>query len=507
MSQDLPAEYGLLLQHVRVTHHLASAAAVLAWDQEVMLPPGGVAHRAAQLATLAALCHERTLEPRLHDWLLACEAAGAMAAAPDSDFAANVRELRRDRDRAARLPASLVTALAETESLAQHHWAAARQASDFVAFAPWLRTMLDLQRQKAACLRDPARHAEPWDALFDLHEPGATGAQMAALFAGLRLPLRTLRERALGGGNGGPDPFAGRDLPLAGQEALVREVLGAIGFDLQRGRLDRSTHPFCTGTGGDVRLTTRYTQDGLLDALGSTLHEGGHGLYEQGLDPAHLGTPLGEAVSLGIHESQSRLWENHVGRSAAFWRWAAPLVPRHLGPAAGAPTAQALFLASNRVQPSLIRVEADEVTYDLHVLVRFELERALFAGALDLADLPAQWNAAYRRELDVIVPDDRQGCLQDVHWSCGLFGYFPTYTLGNLYAAQFVQAARRALGDLDAMFARGEFAPLRDWLRTEVHRHGRRHSPQALCRRVTGADLDPQPFLDHLGARIDEARA
>jgi carboxypeptidase Taq len=286
----------------------------------------------------------------------------------------------------------------------------------------------------------------------------------------------------------------------------VREVLVAMGFSLERGRLDRSAHPFCTGTGGDVRLTTRFTPEGLLDALGSTMHEGGHGLYEQGLATENLGTPLGEAVSLGIHESQSRLWENHVGRSRAFWRWCTGVLGRHVGDSVRA-DANTLFLASNRVEPGLIRVEADEATYDLHVLVRFQLERALLSGQLSTGELPAAWNAAYREQLGIAVPDDRRGCLQDVHWSCGLFGYFPTYTFGNLYAAQFMAAARKALGDLDAQFARGEFAPLREWLRQNVHRHGRRFPPGELCRRATGSALSPQPFLAHLERRITEAAA
>lgn len=494
-----------LLEHVRTAHLLRTTAAVLSWDQEVMLPPGGVAWRAEQLALLAGLVHERAVDPRVEEWLAACEQDPRLRQDPFSDFAANVRELRRDYEQCKRLPAPLVQQLAETESLAQHEWAEARARSDYGRFRPWLDRLLRLHRDKAACLRDPRRHAEAWDALLDLHEPGATAAQVDAMFRELAQRHRAIIGHATEGRNGGPDPFQGQPIDDRVQESFVREVLVALGFDLERGRLDRSTHPFCTGTGGDVRLTTRFTADGLLDALGSTMHEGGHGLYEQGLDPARLGTPLGEAVSLGIHESQSRLWENHVGRSRAFWRWCAPVLRRHVSTVHA--DEAVLFAACNRVQPGLIRVEADEATYDLHVLIRFQIERALLSGTLGTADLPAAWNAAYREQLGVVVPDDRRGCLQDVHWSCGLFGYFPTYTFGNLYAAQFAEAARAALGDLDAMLARGEFAPLREWLRVNVHRHGRRFPPAELCRRATGRELSAEPFLTHLERRVAEAAA
>ena len=282
-------------------------------------------------------------------------------------------------------------------------------------------------------------------------------------------------------------------------------MLAAIGFDFARGRLDRSAHPFCTGAGGDVRLTTRFAADNVIDALGSTMHEGGHGMYEQGLPETWLGTPLGEAVSLGIHESQSRFWENHVGRSRAFWQWAQPVACKHLGAAAERFDSEALFAAANVVTPSLIRVEADEATYDLHVMVRFELETALIAGDVAIADVPARWNELYAEYLGVEVPDDRRGCLQDVHWSCGLFGYFPTYTLGNLYAAQMAEAASKAVGDMDALLAQGEFAPLLEWLRSNVHGHGRRYSPAELCERATGSSLSAEPFLAYLDSKLGAA--
>jgi carboxypeptidase Taq len=489
--------YDQLLAHSRETHLLGSASAVLSWDQETCMPKGAGEVRARQLALLARLAHERTTDPRVGEWLALCEADRTIAG--DLDRGPNVRGLRRDYDRATKLPAKLVTELAETESRAQQEWATARAKSDFRRFQPWLERMLALQQQKADCLKAPGQSR--WDALADLYEPGMNAKDLSALFAPLRQRLVALRGK-IAGGKVPDESFTRLEIDEGKQEAFVRAVVAAMGFDFERGRIDRSAHPFCIGTGGDVRLTTRFHKDNVLDALGSTMHEGGHGLYEQGLDLQHLGTPLGEAVSLGIHESQSRLWENHVGRSAAFWQWCWPLAERHLGSVCAGHSADTVFRASNVVQPSLIRVEADEATYDLHVMIRFELERELIDGGLGASHLPARWNALYREYLGVDVPDDRRGCLQDVHWSCGLFGYFPTYTLGNLYAAQFAGAADRALGGLPAQLQRGEFAPLREWLRRHVHVHGRRHPPAELCQRVTGAPLSSEPFLAHLDKKL-----
>lgn len=489
--------YEQLLQHTREIHLLASSAALLAWDQETGMPRGAGDVRARQLELLARLQHERGTDPRLGDWLAACEADRALL--HDADAAANVRELRRDHTRATKLPSALVAELAATESRAQQAWAAARAASDFAAFRPWLERMIVLQQQKADCLRGAGQIR--WDALADLYEPGMRAAALRELFAPLRERLVALRQR-LAGGRAPDRAFARVPIDEARQESFVRAVAAAMGFDFERGRIDRSAHPFCTSTGGDVRLTTRFHRDNVLDALGSTMHEAGHGLYEQGLEPHHLGTPLGEAVSLGLHESQSRLWENHVGRSAAFWHWCWPIAQRHLGGACDGHTATSVFGAANHVQPSLIRVEADEATYDLHVMVRFELEQDLLSGALPPAELPSRWNALYRDFLGLEVPDDRRGCLQDVHWSCGLFGYFPTYTLGNLYAAQFAAAADRALGGLAELLRRGDFAPLCAWLGEHVHRHGRRHAPADLVRIATGAPPSADAFLAHLEAKL-----
>ena len=492
--------YERLIEHSKAVATLGSSAAVLGWDQETTLPPGGVEHRARQLAQLAELCHEWSTRPAVGEWLSACEADAEL----DPDAAQpNVRELRREYDRATKLPKDLVAALAETTSLAQHAWAEARRASDFAAFEPWLTKVVGLVRRKAECLGH-GDGGEPWDALADGFEPGLTGQQVEVLFAPLRQRLRALLDALLGASDPPGTEFAREVLPIDAQERFVRRVVAAIGFDFERGRLDRSTHPFTIGIHPhDVRITTRFADDNLLDALGSTLHEGGHALYEQGLRAEHFGTPLGATVSLGIHESQSRLWENHVGRSAPFWRWCHPLLGEFFGDSLARYDADAVFRAANRVEPSLIRVEADEVTYDLHVMLRTDLERALLRGDLAPADVPAAWNEGFRALLGTEVPDDRRGCLQDVHWSCGLIGYFPTYTLGNLYAAQLWEAATRDLPDLDGQIALGEFGPLREWLRTSVHAHGQRWSAADLCVRATGAPLSAEPYLHALESKLN----
>lgn len=489
--------YESLRTHLHKAHLLASTSALLAWDQETYLPKGGGDVRAEQLALLAELQHERATDPRVGDWLAQCEADARLQ--HDQDALANVRGWRRDYDRATRLPSALVQELAEVESKAQQAWAVARARDDWRKFRPWLDRMLHLQQQKADCLKRPGQSR--WDALADLYEPGMNAAMLRELFGPLRTALVALRQK-LAGGTPPDDAFQRQRTGEAQQESFVRTVLAAMGFEERFGRLDRSAHPFCTKVGADVRLTTRFHPDSVLDALGSTMHEGGHGLYEQGFEPAHFGTPLAEAVSLGIHESQSRLWENHVGRSAAFWRWCWPIAQQQLGSACTGFTAEQVFRTANLVQPSLIRVEADEATYDLHVMVRFELEQALIDGELGTGDLPHHWNRLYRDYLGIAVPDDKNGVLQDVHWSCGLFGYFPTYTLGNLYAAQFAAAADQALGGLPALLERGQFATLREWLRRQIHRHGRRHSPAELCQLVTGAPLSSGPFLAYLEQKL-----
>lgn len=494
--------YSDLVQHVREADLLRGCGAVLSWDQEVMMPKGGLTYRSRQLALLARLHHERMTDPRLEELLHRCESDRDLMEDARSVAAVNVARLRRDYDRATRLPAELVEEEARLACLGHEVWREARRDSDFARFRPALEELLGLARRKAECY-GWAPGGEAWDALAEDYEPGCTAADVARVFGPLRKRLAALVDAIRGATKRPTVRFNAQEIPIERQRAFVAAVARAIGFDFDRGRLDVSTHPFCGGSHrGDVRLTTRFHAADVLDALGSTMHEAGHGMYEQGLLEAHVGTPMGDAVSLGIHESQSRMWENQVGRSAPFWRWAIGPVREHLGAAAEGVSAEQLFAEANVVQPGFIRVEADEATYNLHVMIRFELERGMMSGSLDVADLPEAWNAKYREYLGIEVPDDARGCLQDVHWSSASFGYFPTYTLGNLYSAQLFEAARRAIPDLEEGFARGAFAPLRDWLNANVHAHGRRYQASELCELVTGAALSPDPLLRHLEGKL-----
>ncbi|OGB93226.1 MAG: peptidase M32, partial [candidate division NC10 bacterium RBG_16_65_8] len=378
----------------------------------------------------------------------------------------------------------------------------ARKASDFARFRPWLEKLVRLKREEAKAV---GRGGPLYDALLDEYEPGETAARLRQVFAELRSALVDLVGR-IGVSGRNPDlSILQRTYPIATQEMFGKTVAAACGFDFQAGRLDATTHPFCSGIGpGDARLTTRYNRREFGDAFFSILHETGHGLYDQGLDPEHYGTPMGEAVSLGIHESQSRLWENFVARSRAFWEYWFPQARQAFPEALAGVGLDAFVFAVNDVRPSLIRVDADEATYNLHILLRFELEQAVIAGDLSVADLPAAWRDGMTRLLGITPPDDAQGCLQDIHWSGGSFGYFPTYTLGNLYAAQFFARAQAELGDLDEQFRRGEVLPLKEWLNRKIHREGQRYRAADLVTAVTGEPLNPEYLLRHLRQKFGE---
>ncbi len=363
--------------------------------------------------------------------------------------------------------------------------------------------MLDLSRAKADCY-GASTAAGRYDELMAEYEPGVRSEEIEGVFSGLRARLAPLIGEIAAAGPPPPSGIHAARVPIPEQQAFSTHVAERIGFDFGAGRLDTSTHPFCQGVGpGDTRLTTRYREDEFPDALSSTLHESGHGLYEQGLPKAEFpGQPLSEAASLGIHESQSRLWENMVGRSRAFWEWALPEVRRRFGAVIGGPSVDEVFRAMNRVEPNLIRVDSDEATYNLHIMLRFDLERALLGRDLPVTDLPGAWNERMREDLGLHVPDDRRGVLQDIHWSMGAIGYFPTYTLGNLYAAQMWEAVSRDVPALESEISRGEFGALLAWLRERIHRHGRRFPATELCERATGKPLEPEPFLRYLEGKL-----
>ncbi len=488
--------YDRLAAKIRDVSLLSSASALLGWDQETMMPEKGGDWRAEQLALLARKVHEDFTSDEVGELLAACEEDRELVSDPLSVPAVVLRELRRDFDLERKLPADLVAESASHRSRAQQVWARARKESDFELFRPMLVRSLELAREEARCLGIPEGGEEPWDALADRYEPGMRAAELARLFEPLRSELVELVDRHRGRRK---DRLTGRRMPVPAQETLCRRVSEAFGFDFDAGRLDRSTHPFTSGSHPlDVRITTRYREEDVMDALGSTTHEVGHGLYEQGLPPEHAGLPFCRASSTGIHESQSRLWENQVGRSLPFWRWCAPLLTELGGKDFADLSPEELFESTNRAEPSLIRVDADETTYHLHIQIRFELELAMFRGDLDPADLPSAWNERYAADLGVEVPDDARGCLQDIHWSLGAFGYFPTYSLGNLYAACFWKALRGELPDVDEDCARGDFGGILEWLRSRIHRHGARYRPAELCEEVCGTPLDPEVFLDYL---------
>jgi len=494
--------YEELLDRMRQVATLNSVANLLSWDQETMMPQKAGDFRAEALATIGRLAHERATDPRIGELLSECEADAALVTAPD--VAANLREMRRDYDRAVKLPSDLVAEMSEVSSRALEAWKAARAASDFAAFRPWLERQIGLARRKAACYGTPPG-GEAYDALLDEYEPGTTAATLERVFRPLRDELTPLLAAIAEAAASRPDESVrALPVPLERQRELNAVILGRIGFDTAAGRLDLSTHPFSTGIAPyDTRITTRYKETDFADALNSTLHEAGHAMYEQGVPAAERwGEPLGEPLGLGVHESQSRLWENHVGRSLAFWRFALPIAREVVGPVLDRYSPEDLYRAVNVVRPGLIRVESDEATYNLHVMLRFDLERALVRGDLAVHDLPGAWNDRVRRDLGLEVPDDARGCLQDIHWSMGAIGYFPTYTLGTLYAAQLWEAIGKAIPDVEAEIARGEFAPLLGWLRVHVHAHGRRYPASELCERLTGAALGHAPLLRHLRSKL-----
>jgi carboxypeptidase Taq len=536
--------YAELVRRAREYAVLGSCSSLLGWDEHTFMPAGAAAHRSAQMGLLAGIHHERGTDPRIGE-LLAILETSDLIAEPGSPAAVNTREIRRAYDRRVCLPRSLVEELARTTSLAQPEWVAARSASDFARFRPWLEKIIQLKRDESACLdRQPADDGQQaahsstdarqpmtrptgkssvYDPLLDEYEPGATSALLAVVFQAVRQELVLLagkiaeacrrrgqppgaaRSRSSDLSSSGGVAILNRFYPRQRQQVFGEAAAAAAGFDFERGRLDVTAHPFCSGIGpGDCRITTRYDEHNFSDAFFGILHEVGHGLYEQGLDPDHYGTPMGEAVSLGIHESQSRLWENAVARSRPFWSYWFPIARRIFHEALADVTLDEFHAAVNHVTTSLIRVQADEITYNLHIIVRFELEQALLSGDLPIAELPAAWNQKYEETLDLKPGNDAEGCLQDIHWSAGLIGYFPTYTLGNLYAAQLFAQAQTELGGLDQGFAEGDYRALLAWLRAKVHREGQRRRPADLIEHITGSKPDHRPLIAALTKKYSE---
>jgi carboxypeptidase Taq len=490
------ATYEKFIERVKEFQTCRAIEALLDWDQETYMPKRAAEDRANQIALVAGLAHEKLTADELGELLARLEQQGV---GDDPALATNVREVRRDYDRAVKLPKSLVQEIARVTTLAKDAWVQARERSDFPKFAPHLEKLLDLKRQVADLI---GWTTEPYDALMDEYEPDAKAAEVEAVFSQVKAELVPL-VAAIKEAPRQPDKsIRERKCPRQQQESFNRHIAESMGLSFDTGRIDVSTHPFCTSMSPrDVRITTRYNEHYMAMSLFGVMHEVGHALYEQGFDPAHTGTPMALSVSLGIHESQSRLWENQVGRSRAFWQHFYPELQEAF-PSLGGVSLDDWHFVINAVEPSLIRVEADEVTYGLHIMLRFELERKMIRGEIAVKDVPAAWNAGMRELLGITPPDDAQCCLQDIHWSLGIFGYFPTYALGNLYAAQFFEAARQALLDLESQIGRGELLPLREWLRENVHRHGKRYRAAELVKVVTGRELSHQPFVNYLLAKF-----
>lgn len=490
--------YAELVQLSRETTVMASSLALLQWDAEICMPRGGVKHRGEQMALVAGIVHDRATQPRIAELLSAIEGT-PLVSDEESAEAVNVREIRRDFDRATRLPRRLVEEMARVSALSSQAWSEARDHDDFKSFAPWLDQTFALAREKADAF---GYKTARYDALLDDYEQGMTTDQLSALFAELStglVPLvDSLRDRA----TPKPPQMLEREFPVERQRAFSEAIAAKLGFDMECGRFDLGPHPFCSMIGpGDVRIASRYKARDFPSGFLGVMHETGHALYEQGLDPAHYGTPMGEAVSLGIHESQSRMWENMVGRSHGFWLHFYPQLQSAFNEELSDVPLEAFRATMNDVAPGLIRVEADEVTYNLHIVIRFELERALLAGNLNAADVPEAWRELYRQYLGVAPTNDRDGSLQDIHWSEGLIGYFPTYTLGNVYAAQLFEAAEKAVGPLSESFAAGEFTALRKWLGENIHRHGKRYSPVVLIEKATGSSPNASALIASLSNR------
>ncbi len=493
MSAPDPTAYDKLADLSRELRYLKDAQAILGWDQEVNLAKKGVAYRAQQLAFLSGEAHQRFTREEVGDWLAEADQS---AETLNPQQTANLAHWQREYQRATCLPLALVKKMAETQALAHEAWSQARAASDFSQFRQPLGELIELSKEQVGHW---GYSDQPYNGLLDIYERGATVQQLDQVFDELKPDLIPLVEEACGRETYAPTELRG-DYPIEKQTALNQEIAESIGFDFDAGRIDTAVHPFCTGLGPmDTRLTTRYDETDFRSSLYGVLHEAGHGMYEQGLDAEQHGLPTGDAVSLGVHESQSRLWENHVGRSLSFWeKW----LPRaaHYFPQLSGLSAEQMYRACNQAEKTHIRVEADEVTYDLHIILRYEMEKAIFSGDLALDDIPAAWDEKFEQSFGLQVDTPANGCLQDIHWSMGGFGYFPTYSLGNLNASHLVAAARGS-GSVAAAMDSGDYSPLLAWMREHIHQPGSLLAPEQLIETAAGSPVSSAAHLAHLSQR------
>lgn len=480
---------------------LNNTQGLLGWDLETYMPPKGSEVRAKQMATLSKLSHQMMTSKEMGDMLAQLRKPDTYGKLSKVDKAL-VREVGKDYDRAVKLPVELVQEMTETTAKAHPLWAEARRKNRFDIFAPVLEKIVDQNIRMAKAL---GYKGSPYDALLDLYEPELTTKECDQLFTQLKKDLVPLVKAINESPNKPETRFLKRITSIEKQWQFSEKVIQGMGFDFSAGRLDKAAHPFCMGMGpGDVRLTTRLFRDDMVSSLFSSMHEAGHGLYEQGSDPALNRTPLCGGASLGIHESQSRMWENIVGRSRHFWTYYLPKLKKTFPAQLKGVRLDTFYRAINRSQPSFIRVESDEATYNLHIMLRYEIERDLIEGRLKVKDLPEVWNRKMKEYLGIVPPTDTEGVLQDVHWSHGSFGYFPTYTLGNMYAVQFYNTAKRKIRKLEEHIAKGRLKVLKDWLNVQIHEVSRVETPAEIVLRVTGEPLNPQYFVDYLWEKYGE---
>ncbi len=488
--------YDELMAFQRQTEALGQIAGRLGWDQETMMPAGASAQRAEEMGAIEQVLHTRRTDARVGAWLAAIDAGDAGAL--DDVGRANIRHIRRSFERVSRVPVALATELARITSAAQRVWAEARAADDFAAFRPSLEQVVALKREQATAL---AAGGDPYDALLDDYEPGATGAEIQAMFDAMRPRLVALRDRAMGA-DYQPKSLTGRfDENL--QMKLARRLARDFGYNMKNGRLDRAVHPFSSGSGQDVRITTRTNPTDPFNCIYSTIHEVGHAAYEQAIRPEYLLTPLGQGVSMGVHESQSRIYENQLGRSRGFTQYLHAQMLRKFGDMS-MPDDDAFYGAVNKLHAGFIRTESDEVQYNLHVMLRFDLERQMIAGTLAVADLEEAWNTQFRNDFGYGINKVSNGCLQDVHWSVGLFGYFPTYSLGNVYSGCLYKALAPDVPDLEAQLAQGDTRAATEWLGARVQVHGGLYEPDEVIERACGFKPEVAPLLEYLEAKFSE---
>ncbi|WP_371168683.1 carboxypeptidase M32 [Aliiroseovarius sp. 2305UL8-7] len=482
-----------LMVFQRDTQALAEIAGRLGWDQETVMPEAAGPQRAEEMAAIEKVLHARRIDPKVSDWLEAIDAKELTAA-----DAAQIREIKRAQARALKVPVELSTALARVTSAAQGKWAQARAADDFPAFKPVLEEIVDLRREEASALADGG---DLYDALLDDYEPGASGGDIQAMFDAMRPRLVNLRDAALGA-TYQPENVIGT-YPAKKQMKLSAKLAHKFGYDLSHGRIDKAVHPFSSGSGLDVRITTRTSAADPFNCFYSTIHEVGHACYEQNVDRAYLLTPIGRGASMGVHESQSRIYENQLGRSRAFTGWLYGQMESRFG-YAPASDADAFYGTVNRLEKGYIRTEADEVQYNLHIMLRFDLERRLIAGQLDVADLEEAWNTRFAADFGYEVDRASNGVLQDVHWAVGLFGYFPTYSLGNVYAGCLHDALRADMPELDDKLGQGKATYATAWLGKNVQQHGALFEPGEVIERATGRPVSVEPLLAYLEAKFAE---